>query len=134
MIERTHTPLQPAWPTSARLNTAEINAATRVLRALVEHRDDLVKTRTQTANRRHVVLTNLIAGGADQQLTAKRAAALLCSVNPRDGAGQPLRALATDLISEIPHLDRRIAKAARISKPPSTPPGPPSPSCGESAP
>jgi hypothetical protein len=38
------------------LRTAEVDAATTALRAVVEHRDDLVKTRTQTVNRLHVVL------------------------------------------------------------------------------
>ncbi len=37
--------------TSPALRTAEIDAATAALRAIVEHRDDLVKTRTQTINR-----------------------------------------------------------------------------------
>jgi transposase len=46
--------------TSRTLNTAETTA----LRALVDHRDDLVKTRTQTVNRLHVVLTHLVPGGA----------------------------------------------------------------------
>src|SRR4051794_21642220 len=43
--------------TSNSLNTAEIDSATTALRALVEHRDDLVKTRTQTTNRLHTILT-----------------------------------------------------------------------------
>jgi len=46
--------------TSRTLNTVEIDAAITALRAVVEHRDDLVKTRTQTINRLHAVLTNLI--------------------------------------------------------------------------
>src|ERR1700753_3611494 len=40
--------------TSRGLNHAEIDSATTALRAIVEHRDDLVKTRTQTINRLHV--------------------------------------------------------------------------------
>ena len=40
------------------------------LRALVEHRDDFVRTRTQTVNRLHVVLTGLLPGGAPRQLDA----------------------------------------------------------------
>ena len=82
------------------------------LRAIVEHRDDLVKTRTQTINRLHVVLTNLIPAGAQRDLTAERAAELLRGIRPRDTAGKTLRGLAADLISEIRQLDRRIAKAA----------------------
>src|SRR5690242_4657421 len=60
--------------TSRTLNTAEVDAATTALRAVVDHRDDLLKTRTQTVNRLHVVLTNLVAGGAGRELTADQAA------------------------------------------------------------
>jgi transposase len=45
--------------TATRVNTATVDAAITALRALVEHRDDLVKTRTQTVNRLHVLLTHL---------------------------------------------------------------------------
>jgi transposase len=50
------------------LNTAEIDAETTALRAIVDHREDLVKTRTQTVNRLHLVLTNLIPGRRPAQL------------------------------------------------------------------
>ena len=98
--------------TSNSLTTAEIDSATTALRALVEHRDDLVKTRTQTTNRLHTILTHLIAGGASRDLNSERAAELLRTVRPRDTAGKTLRALAADLISELRALDRRIDKAA----------------------
>jgi transposase len=98
--------------TSHTLNSTEIDSATRALRAVVEHRDDLVKTRTQTINRLHVVLTHLIPGGAGPKLTAERAAEMLRNVRPRDTAGKTMRALAVDLIGEVRHLDRRITKAA----------------------
>lgn len=98
--------------TSSSLNTAEIDSATTALRALVEHRDDLVKTRTQTINRLHTVLTHLIPGGAGRDLNADRAAELLRTVRPQDTAGKTLRALAADLIAELRGLDRRIDKAA----------------------
>ena len=95
-----------------RLNSAAVDGAVTALRAIVEHRDDLVKTRTQTVNRLHVVLTNLIPAGADRDLTAERAAELLRGIRPRDAAGKTLRSLAADLVVEIRQLDRRIAKAA----------------------
>jgi transposase len=99
--------------TSRSLNSAEIDAVTTALRAIVEHRDDLVKTRTQTVNRLHVVLTRLVAAGAGRHLSADHAAELLRGVRPRDAAAKTLRALAADLISEVRHLDRRIAKAGK---------------------
>jgi transposase len=96
-----------------RLHTAALDGEVGALRAIVEHREDLVKTRTQTINRLHAVLTRLVAGGAPKNLTAEHAAALLRGVRPRDVAAKTLRGLASDLISEIRALDRRITKAAR---------------------
>ncbi|HME74101.1 MAG TPA: IS110 family transposase [Mycobacterium sp.] len=98
--------------TATRLNTARTDAAMTALRALVEHRDDLVKIRTQTINRLHVLLTQLTPAGAARNLTANRAADLLRQVRPSDPAAKALRGLAVDLIVEIRHLDRRITKAA----------------------
>jgi transposase len=93
------------------LTSAAVDDTVTALRAIVDHRDDLIKTRTQTVNRLHVVLTNLIPGGAQRGLTAERAAELLRKVRPRDTAGKTLRGLAADLVTEIRHLDRRIVKA-----------------------
>lgn len=98
---------------ASQLNTAAIDGAVRALRAVVDHRDDLVNIRTQTVNRLHATLTELIAGGAPKKLTAEQASALLRRVRPRDVAGKALRGLAADLIDEIRALDRRITKAAR---------------------
>jgi hypothetical protein len=109
---------QPQYPdrpdalTSHALGTANIDTATTALRAVVDHRDDLVKTRTQTVNRLHVVLTRLVPAGARRHLSADHAAELLRGVRPRDAAPKTLRALAMDLVSEVRQLDRRIAKAA----------------------
>jgi len=80
--------------------------------AVVEHRDDLVKTRTQTVNRLHVLLTHLTPAGATRGLTADRAADILRQIRPREPAAKTLRSLAADLVAEIRQLDRRIAKAA----------------------
>ncbi|GFG69606.1 IS110 family RNA-guided transposase [Mycolicibacter senuensis] len=98
--------------TSTRLNTATVDASIIAMRALVEHRDDLVKTRTQTVNRLHVLLTHLTPAGAPRGLTAERAADILRQIRPREPATKTLRSLAADLVAEIRALDRRIAKAA----------------------
>ena len=98
--------------TATRLNTATIDAAVTAMRALVEHRDDRVKTRTQTVNRLHVLLTHLTPAGAPRGLTADRAADILRPIRPREPAVKTLRSLAVDLVAEIRALDRRIAKAA----------------------
>ena len=74
----------------------------------VEHRDDSVRTLTQTVNRLRVLLTQLLPGGAPRQLTADKAAQLLRTVRPRTAGPRTLRRLAADLIAGIRHLDRRI--------------------------
>jgi transposase len=93
------------------LTSVTVEGTVTALRAIVDHRDNLVKTRTQTVNRLHVVLTNLIPAGAKRDLTADQASELLRRIRPRDTAGKILRGLAVDLVTEIRHLDRRIARA-----------------------
>lgn len=49
--------------TAARLNTAVVDEAIAALRCLTEHRDDLVRSRTQIVNRLHALLAQLIPAG-----------------------------------------------------------------------
>jgi transposase len=79
------------------------------LGALTEHRDDLVRTRTQTANRIHTLLTQIISAGHPRGLTAADAAQALRSVRPRTTLGRTLRELAVELVAELRRVDRRIA-------------------------
>lgn len=96
---------------AAGLHRVEVDEAISALRAVVEHRDDLVKHRTQTINRLHVLLVRLVPAGAPTNLSADVAAGLLRRVRARGPIQATLRALSTELISEIRHLDRRIATA-----------------------
>jgi transposase len=96
---------------AAGLRTVTVDEAVTALRALVEHRDDVVKTRTQTVNRLHALLTQLLPAGAPRGLSADTAAQLLRPVRPRGIAARTLRRLAAELITEIRHLDRRISVA-----------------------
>lgn len=97
--------------TATRLNTAVVDEAIAALRALTEHRDDLVRTRTQTINRLHALLTQLIPAGLPRGLSAGTAAAALRSIRPRAVLARTLRQVAADLLSEVRRLDRRIAEA-----------------------
>jgi transposase len=64
-----------------------------VLHLLTKRRQDLVAARTQTINRLHRLLVDLVPGGARRNLTANRAAALLAAVTPGWCAGgHPLAA------------------------------------------
>jgi transposase len=86
-----------------------------VLHLLTKRRQDLVAARTQTINRLHRLLMDLVPGGARRNLTAKRAAALLAAVTP---VGQPAVTrwqLGQELVADIRHLEQRIAAVeARI--------------------
>jgi transposase len=78
------------------------------LRLLAERRRELVRTRTQTVNRLHQLLTELIPAGAAKNLTASKAKALLGTVRPRDVAGRTRRSLAVDLVDDVSGLDRKL--------------------------
>jgi transposase len=95
--------------TAPGLRSAGVEEAIVALRGLVEHREDIVRSRTQTINRLHVLLTHLLPGGAPRRLSADTAATLLRSVRPPAAGARTLCRLAVELVAEIRHLDRRIA-------------------------
>jgi transposase len=64
---------------AAGLPTVAIDEAVIALRALVEHRDDLVKIRTQILNRLHGLLTQLITAGAPAPQPAPRPRPTCCA-------------------------------------------------------
>jgi transposase len=99
--------------TATRLNTAVVDEAIAALRALTEHRDDLVRTRTQTVNRLHALLAQLIPAGVPRGLTADTAAAALRGIRPRAVLAHTLRQVAVDLLTEVRRLDRRITDATK---------------------
>ena len=87
-----------------------------VLRLLTNRREDLVRTRTQTLNRLHRLLVDLVPGGARRNLTANRAAALLSQARPSGAPAMTRHQLATDLITDIRDLDQQIVTVeARIT-------------------
>jgi transposase len=96
--------------TAERLRTATVEEHTATLRLLSDHRDDLVRGRTQTLNRLHVLLVGLVPAGAPARLTADAAVRLLRSVRPRTQAERTRRTLARDLVAEVRRLDGRIAE------------------------
>jgi transposase len=84
-----------------------------VLHLLTKRREDLVGMRTQTINRLHRLLVDLVPAGAGRNLTAKRAAALLAQLAP---AGAPavtrwqLAVLAAKLLGEVGDIRRFPSK------------------------
>jgi transposase len=86
-----------------------------VLHLLTKRRQDLVAARTQTINRLHRLLMDLVPGGARRNLTAKRAAALLAAVTPAGAPAVTRWELATELVADVRQLEERIATVeARI--------------------
>jgi transposase len=78
------------------------------LRLLSDRRSELVRSRTQTVNRCHQLLMELIPAGAPKNLSAAKAKALVATVRPRDIAGKTRRAMVVDLIDDITGLDRKL--------------------------
>jgi len=101
-----------AWSAPA-LRTIEIDAAVAALRAVTEHRDDMVRARTQLINRLHAVMVKLVPSGLARGLTAEASAEALRRVRPRDTLGRTLRTIAVDLVAELRRMDRRIASATQ---------------------
>jgi transposase len=97
----------------ARVAHSGVDQAIAALRALTEHRDDLVRTRTQLVNRLHALLIKLIPCGLARGLSADSAADALRRIRPRDSLGRTLRALAVDLVAELRRLDRRITQTTQ---------------------
>jgi transposase len=86
-----------------------------VLHLLTKRRQDLVAARTQTINRLHRLLVDLVPGGARRNLTARRAAGLLAQVAPTGAPAVTRWQLAGELVADVRQLEQRItAVEARI--------------------
>lgn len=86
--------------------------ATVAIRLLVDRRDELGRTRTETISRIHQLLLELIPGGAKKFLTRGQASYLLRSAPAPVGvAAQTRHQLARELIDELTVLDDKIRAA-----------------------
>src|SRR5918995_3467347 len=98
------TGLRQGW-----LRTVRVEDHHAVIRVLFDRYDGLVSLRTQATCRLHVVLRELIAGGAPRHLSANRTAKLLRSVHPAGLVAIERKRLAVDLLADVRRLDRDIA-------------------------
>lgn len=89
-----------------RLRRVEAEDHTVALRLLSDRRDDVVGERTRCTNRLHVLLRDLIPGGAPVGLSATAAAALLKTVRPVTAADRQRKAIARSLIADLRRLDQ----------------------------
>jgi transposase len=90
------------------LRVVQVEDHGAVLRLLADRHHDLSALRTQAACRLHVVLRELIAGGAPLRLSADRAARLLRGGRPNTAVEVERKAIAHDLLVDIGRLDRDI--------------------------
>jgi transposase len=80
------------------------------LRLLVDRRDELSSRRVQTVNRLHRLLTELIAGGAEKNLSATKAKRLLASVKPRSVVGRTTRRMAVEELDDLVTTDIKLKR------------------------
>jgi transposase len=93
------------------LRQVVVDDVTVVLRLLADRRDGLGHARTDLLNRIHKLLLELLPGGAKKHLSAPQARALLNTIRPRDLVGRTRRRLASELITELVQVDKRIKAA-----------------------
>jgi transposase len=84
-----------------------------VMGLMVDRRDELGRARTQTINRLHRLLLELIPGGAKTFLSAPQARARVAKVKPGDLVGKTRRRLVVELIGELEVIDRKIKTAEK---------------------
>jgi transposase len=93
------------------LRQVVVDDTTVALRLLVDRRDGLGRARTEALSRLHHLLLELVPGGAKKFLSAPQARALLNTVRPRDIVGRTRRQLASELITEVAVIDKKIKAA-----------------------
>jgi transposase len=93
---------------SPNLVKVEVHPDLVALGLLADRRDELGRARTQTINRIHRLLLELLPGGAKKFLSAAQARALIAATRPRDIAGKTRRKLVAELITELEGIDRKI--------------------------
>jgi transposase len=96
-----------------RLRPVALEDHTVVFRLLSDRRDDLVAERTRILCRLHVLLCDLTPGGANRELSAARAAALLRRVRPITVVDVERKRIARELLADVRRLDRQIKTASQ---------------------
>jgi transposase len=86
---------------------------TVALRLLIDRRDLLARTRTETVNRLHHLLLDLIPGGAKKNLATSQARTLLTGIDIPAGdiVVATRHRLAAELVDELAALDTRMKTA-----------------------
>jgi transposase len=96
-----------------RLRPVALEDQTVIFRLLSDRRDDLVAERTRTLSRLHVLLADLHPGGANRELTATRAAALLRQLRPVTAVDVERKRITRELLADVRRLDRQVKTASQ---------------------
>jgi transposase len=83
------------------------------LRLLSDRRDDIVSARTRTKNRLHVLLRDLVPGGARTELSYAAAAAFLTKVRSITAADRQRKVIARQLLADIRRADTQLKELAK---------------------
>jgi transposase len=78
-----------------------------VLRLLVDRRRRIGRDHTRMVSQLHVLLLELIPGGAKRDLSAAQARALLAAVRPKDLAGKTRKRVAMELVVDLERVYAR---------------------------
>ncbi len=98
------------------LRVLSYDAELEALRMLVDRREELTRTRIQTVNRLHRLLSELTPGKSKKNITAGQAKTILASVRPRDVAGKTRRRLAAEQLTELVMVDKKTTDLTKELK------------------
>lgn len=93
------------------LRRVQLDAELVALGLLADRRDELGRARTETLNRIHRILLDLIPGGAKKFLSAPQARELITGLRPSDPVGRVQLRLVIELIEELESIDRKTKAA-----------------------
>ena len=86
------------------------------LRMLADRRAELSRSRIQTVNRVHRLLSELVPGQSKRDITTGQAKTILATVKPRDVAGKIRRRLAAEQIAELVAVEKKIKSLTKELK------------------
>ena len=95
------------------LHTVVHDERLEILRLLVDRRRRIGADHTRMVCQLHVLLLELIPGGAKRDLSAAQARKLLASVRPRDAVGKTRKRVALELVVDLEKTYRRKKAANR---------------------
>ena len=94
-----------------RLRVLAHDVQLEALRLLVDRRAELSRSRIQTVNRVHRLLSELVPGQRKRDITTGQAKTILATVKPRDVAGKTCPRLAAEELAELVAVDAKVKKS-----------------------